>query len=467
MALERAPKYANLAPDVVRSYRPPDEHVATWHTVRSGREESLATIASRHQMPVDRIIGFNFPGSVENGRVIPEVVNWYLHHHKAFGCPETQDRKNRIFRGGERVAIPFAGRVDLGEPVFLPRKPVVLDQPGRKDLFAAEKFVHEWKIPPTAPADLGYLLAQARISIEGEISRDGLVKTSFKKDQVKAALEKKLGEDLKATFSVKADEKTLKTIAEEVKKGTKEGFARAVFAPFEASLKQSYRFGKLSVVPELGAEFSATPVVVRLAGEFQDTLIVEGLRLNGKFVFKIGFNVGLSKKGWAWVAQRVGGEALKRFGASAGRALAGLWEYLLAEGIVAGAGIAVAALAGTAALTALCAWIVQDAKRKGELTGLATWYVSAYSAKVFGNERPSGFIIGDTKLRDELVKLGEQDALSDAREVLRKVGRTGTDAEALETYRSLLIEADGGKYDTAKWRLERSLTEKSRKLAGL
>ncbi|KAA0253733.1 MAG: hypothetical protein EDX89_13150 [Acidobacteria bacterium] len=435
--------------------------------MRSGREESFVTIASKHQTPVERVIGFNFPGSVEGGRVVPEVVNWYLHHHRGFGCPETHDRKNRIFRGGEKVAIPFAGRVEIGEPVLLPRKPVSLDQPGRPDLFAAEKFVHEWKVPPKAPADLGYLLAQARISIEGEISRDGLVKTSFKKDQVKAALEKKLDEDLKATFSVKADEKTLKTIADEVKKGSKEGFARALFAPFDASLKQSYRFGRLAVVPELGAELSTTPVVVRLAGEFQDTLVVEGLRLNGKFVFKIGFNVGLSKKGWAWVAQRVGGEAVKRFAATAGRALAGLWEYLVAEGVIAAGGIAVAALAGTAALTSLCAWLVADAKRKGELTGLATWYVSAYSAKVFGNERPSGFIVGDTKLRDELVKLGEEDALADARAVLAKLGRTGTDAEALETYRSLLIEADGGKYETAKWRLERSLTEKSRRLAGL
>jgi hypothetical protein len=50
---------------------------------------------------------------------------------------------------------------------------------------------------------------------------------------------------------------------------------------------------------------------------------------------KIEFNVGLSKKGWAGVLQRIGPEAAKRFISAAGRSLAGLWEYLVAEGIVA------------------------------------------------------------------------------------------------------------------------------------
>lgn len=469
MALERPPRHANLNPEGIKSYRPPEDQVSSWHTVASGRTENFTTLATKYQVPAEKVIGFNFPGSVENGRVVPEVVNWYLHHHKGFGGPETHDKKNRMFKGGEKVAIPFLGKVEVGTPVLLTKKPVPLEGPGQ-DLIAAEKFIHEWKIPPKAPADLGYLLAQARISVEGEILRDGLVKTSFKKDQVKAALEKKLDEDLKATFQVKADEKTLGVIADEVKKGTKEGFARAVFAPFEASLKQSYRFGKLAVVPELGAEFSVTPVVVRLAGEYQDTLLVEGLRLNGKLAVKIGFNVGLSKKGWAWVAQRVGGEAIKRFAASAGRALAGLVEYLVAEGILAAGAIAVAAVAGAVGLTALMAWLVEDAKRKGELRGLATWYVSAFSAKVFGNPRPSGFITGDTKLRDELIRLGEQDAVTTARDVLSKASRPqakGTDDQALEAYRTILLDLDDGKYSTAKWRLERSLEEKSKQLAGL
>ena len=106
MAQERPPKYAHLDFATIKSYRPSEADVSTWHTVTSGRQENLQVLASRYGVPVQRVIELNFPGSVEDNRVVPEIVNWYLHHHKDFGCPETQDRQNRIFRGGERIAIP-------------------------------------------------------------------------------------------------------------------------------------------------------------------------------------------------------------------------------------------------------------------------------------------------------------------------------------------------------------------------
>lgn len=446
MALERPPRNASLNPEVLKTYRPSEEDVYIWHTVTSGRQENFTTISARHRVPVDKLIGFNFPGSVENGRVIAEVVNWYLHYHKGFGGPETHDRRNRMFKGGEKVAIPYMGKVEVGMPVIIgPKPPAKLDD--STPLFVSEKFVHEFKLPPSGPKDLGYLLAQARITIEGEIlQQQGMVKTQFKKDQIKAQLEKKLDEDLKATFSVKADEKTFKTVVEEIRKGSKEGFARALAAPFETSLKQNYKFGNFSIVPEIGAEFSTTPVVIRLAGEYQDTLLVEGMMLRGKFSIKIGFNVGLSKKGWAWVAEKVGGEALKRFLTSSGQALAGLWQYLVAEGIVAAGGIVVGAVAGTLAITALTAWLVEDARRKGELTGLASWYYSAYLAKVFGRPRPTGFIVGDTKMRDDLVLLGEKDAINTAVDIVRRRNETASypnEAAALGRFREIAIVVFG------------------------
>ncbi len=471
MAFERPPKYASLNPEGIKTYRPPNDKVMTWHSVSPGYHESLRTVSTRYRVPLERIIQFNFPGSVENGHIVPEVVNWYLHHHAAFGCPETHDKKNRMFRGGERVAIPHLGYVQIGEPTIgrsHTPKPVRLDEPG--DLIASEKFTHEFKLPK-APADIGYFLVQARISVEGEILRSGHMKTAFKKDQVKIAIEKKLEEDLKATFAVKVDQKTLETVAKAVAAGSKKDFARALGAPFETSLKQSYKFGKIVVSPELGAELSATPVVVRCGGEYRDHLLgVEGLHIDGKFVVKIGFNVGLSKKGWAWVIEKVGPEALKRFIASAEEALTGLWEYLVAEGIIATGAIVAGAIAGTLAITALMAWVVEDANRKGELKGLATWYVSAYSAKVFGDARPSGFIIGDVKLRDQLILLGEKDAIAQARSVLRQAKRpaaNGSDEQALEAYRRILIDLEGGKFENAKWRLQRSLDQKSQQLVGL
>jgi hypothetical protein len=119
MALERPPKYLALNPEGVKSYRPQDSEVSKWHTV--GPNEGWITLQEKYGVPAARIIQFNFPGAAEQGKIVPEIVNWYLHHHRGFGCPETRDGKNRRFKGGERVAIPFLGSVELGEPVIRER----------------------------------------------------------------------------------------------------------------------------------------------------------------------------------------------------------------------------------------------------------------------------------------------------------------------------------------------------------
>jgi hypothetical protein len=106
MAKEHQPKYLNLDPEGVKGYRPPAGQVSRWHVVTDGRRENFRTIAATYGLPVEKIIAFNFPGSVEDDHVVPEIVNWYLHHHREFGCPETHDRINRIFKGGEKIAIP-------------------------------------------------------------------------------------------------------------------------------------------------------------------------------------------------------------------------------------------------------------------------------------------------------------------------------------------------------------------------
>jgi hypothetical protein len=113
------PMYANLAPDLVKSYSPPEEKINAWHTVKSGKTESLLTIAKQYEVPVQRLIEFNFPGSVKDGRVLPDIVNWYLYNHQRFRCRDTtRDGFNYMFRGGEKVAIPYLGNVEIGEPVF-------------------------------------------------------------------------------------------------------------------------------------------------------------------------------------------------------------------------------------------------------------------------------------------------------------------------------------------------------------
>jgi hypothetical protein len=115
-----APMYSNLAPDLIKSYSPPEDKIKVWHTVRNGKE-SLLSIATQYQVPVETLIEFNFPGSVKAGRIAPDTVNWYLFNHQRFRCHSTtHDGLNYMFRGGEKVAIPHLGHVDIGDAVFLP-----------------------------------------------------------------------------------------------------------------------------------------------------------------------------------------------------------------------------------------------------------------------------------------------------------------------------------------------------------
>ena len=109
------------------------------------------------------------------------------------------------------------------------------------------------------PADLGYLRVQASVDIEGEIKQQGgVLKTSLKRDAIKLAIEQSTFEDTKASFGVKIDEKSLKPVADAVANGSKQDLIKALLKPFEASIKSTYRWGKFSLPPEEGLEFSTT-----------------------------------------------------------------------------------------------------------------------------------------------------------------------------------------------------------------
>ena len=88
---------------VSRTYIPPG---SAPYRVKDG--DTWVSVAQTHALDPWDLIEFNFPGSVddEKGVVLHGVVNWYLHHHKDFNCPDTPDRQNRRFRGGEKIYIP-------------------------------------------------------------------------------------------------------------------------------------------------------------------------------------------------------------------------------------------------------------------------------------------------------------------------------------------------------------------------
>src|SRR3989442_63929 len=106
MALEGAPAPPGLTFDTLTRYRPPNHTIRKYHVVASGSAETLVTVANANHMSVETLVAFNFPGAVQGGKIVPEIVNWYLHHHEGFRCPDTVDHLNRRFKGGEKLAIP-------------------------------------------------------------------------------------------------------------------------------------------------------------------------------------------------------------------------------------------------------------------------------------------------------------------------------------------------------------------------
>ena len=103
MALERPPKYLVLNPDGVKSYRPPESKVSTWHNVSGSGKESWLTLQEKYGIPAERIIQFNFPGAVENGKIVPKRPDWA--RNPAMGAP--MEVIGNIAREVIRIAGPI------------------------------------------------------------------------------------------------------------------------------------------------------------------------------------------------------------------------------------------------------------------------------------------------------------------------------------------------------------------------
>src|ERR1700733_13798084 len=436
-------------------------------------DDTFESVAQDYGMPVKQLILHNFR------TMDPGEINWYLREYVGCDLP-THDRQNwRFSNTASPGKIYIPQQLIMLDPIYIfggrDQQTIDLTAPGVPDFLASEKFTYEFKIPPKGMADLGNFLAVAKISVTGELKQDGgLVKTTLKKDQIKLAIEKKITEDTKLTFSGKIDtDKTkLQPFVDAVAKGSREDFFGALKKQFEVTIKTTYHWDNITVEPEIGGEFSQTPLILRVTGGYEDYLIIEHARFKGKFSVSMGLNVGLSAQGWEWIAQNVGRPVLRFFVEKVGPALVELGEWLVSEAVLTAGAVVAGTVAGTIGLISLCAWLVQDPNREGELSGLATWYVSAYTARVFDRPyiRPTGFIIGDTKVRDQLVEMGEKDSLSDARAILKRDNNSaarGTDQEALDAFRMLLLAENQLSEDRARVKLRVALEEKSKKLAGL
>ena len=115
MALERPPAAKWGPHEDLKRFRPATDIAKKYHTVTE-KMQGFLWLSQNYHVTVNQIIGLNFPGAIENGRMIPEVVNWYLRNHVEFNCPETFDKKNRVFKGGEKIAIP-ARVLNIEDPI--------------------------------------------------------------------------------------------------------------------------------------------------------------------------------------------------------------------------------------------------------------------------------------------------------------------------------------------------------------
>ena len=428
-------------------------------------KETWESVATAYGLSVQRLIRHNFR------TLDPAEINWYLYEY--VGCRKSPDQKNYCFSTTDDPGLVYLppARLEM-EPILItappPKAPnIPTDKPpedkGQPLLPQVIKFAWETKTPVFEKGDFACLF---KFALEGELSANSMTSFQVKGDAIKAAMEKQLTEDVSYSVGVKLEKVKLDDVAEAVKNKDLKGFL-AKFAGLEGSLK-----GKLNVGPvnswEAGAEFALRPIFVKIGGSCKEEYHVPELVI-AKFSVKGSMHVGPSTAGWVKIWKRVGAEALKNFAKAGGESLAALWETLVAEGIVAGAGIAAGAIIGTLGITYLTASIVAEARRKGELEGIATWYGSAYLAKVFRRPRPSGFITGDVELRDQVLLAGEKDAIRQATEIVAKRNETAeypTEEKALGRYRELALAMYGSE-ENAEFELRKVLNAHARKIVGL
>ena len=434
------------------------------HHVSDG--ETLATVAQKYGVSVQELLLHNF------ATLEPAEINWYL--REQVGCNlSTDDGNNWRFSRTANPGLLYLPKQPVRpESIAVTKRPgeaVRLDRPGPTTLLLPTKYAHEFELFGDGK-EFGYFLVKASVAIEGEVTQQGgLIKTSLKKDAVKVAVESKLSENTSSSFGLQLDKKVLEKIGKAIESGSKEDVLRAMAAPIEGSLKTStaFRWGKVAIIPEVSAELSKTPAAFSVAGEFEDYLFVENCPFKGKFSVVLTIHVGLSKMGWEALKAKLG-PLLRQFLTSSGRAFAAIGEWLVAEGILAGAVFTLVGILGTIGLVSFATWAVH--RDRSQLSALVEWYKKAFVARVFREARPAGFSFGDKSLRDAVIELGELDAVIEAQKALARVGDPNAQASSdavLDAYRRLLIVAAGGKIEHAKWELGRAIDAKAKAIVGL
>src|SRR5688572_14529927 len=118
-SLGQAPGTRTL--EELKKYKPPQSEVLRLEPVGKrpdGRTRTLGDIANiSGKKDFWDYIDWVFPGCERR----PECVNWYLKH--VYGCPETDDGKNRKFLGKEQLPLFKPAAASPVKPPTAPARP--------------------------------------------------------------------------------------------------------------------------------------------------------------------------------------------------------------------------------------------------------------------------------------------------------------------------------------------------------
>ncbi len=207
-------------------------------------------------------------------------------------------------------------------------------------------------------------------------------------------------------------------VCEAVKHRSLSKFVQALMPGLEitAKGKKGFRLGEHFFTFQGGLDFKSLPIMFRTYYSNQSLRSV-----NARYILTLHF--GLSSAGWAFVAQRIGPEAVKHFFLSQGftrmaTVALGDLSFAVATGTIS---------FGILALTALYA---SHRAQQGVFAGLAATYVSAYYRKITlagvvdgtrkrAEEIKNEYINDNKALRDKIVDAAISDAIKDAKSYLR------------------------------------------------
>jgi hypothetical protein len=302
-----------------------------------------------------------------------------------------------------------------------------------------------FEIKPKRPKEVGYFAFSLALAFEGKVTAGKpIINVTIKNDkELEAALELKVTESISSKIGVKAKDENIAKIIQAVKAKDKKMLMKAIA---EILALDTAVGGKINdyVDAKMGVQFDLTPFFIKVSGTMKETYFL-GQPVEMEAKVEGGFLVGPSKKAWALIARKLGAEAVKRFLISVGGRCLTLLSSLTAAGVLTATVIIGVAVGGTIGLLALTAKLVGNAHTRGTMIGLATWYRSAYIAKVFDNRRPEGYVLGNRYVPDanEIKKMmiaeGELDAVRDAIDSARRFGDTdiksATPRELLDRYK--------------------------------